>query len=233
MPIYQTWHEDLSLNIYLIRHCESIGLPNHWSSHSTGLSEQGMKQAERLAYHLRNHHFNSILSSPLVRAKQTSEIIRKRSTRSIPIQEHSWIAEIDIGEWQGQNKEQTLQGLPDSHKKIFKEGYQKRGPLVARLLAIDKEFAFPSGESLQYFWKRITTGLRNTLDEYRSLSNQKIAFIGHGGSLTVIALNLLQKSFSDKKYPIFLFNNGDATIIRIENSMVFFLGINQIQVVNT
>ncbi|MHA2227300.1 MAG: histidine phosphatase family protein [Candidatus Hodarchaeales archaeon] len=221
--------KDLSLNVYLIRHCESIGIPNHWSSNSTGLSEHGMKQAERLAYHLRNHHFNSILTSPLVRAKQTAEIITKRSNQSSLGQEHSWLAEIDIGEWQGQNKEQTLQGMPDSYKPIIKEGYQKRGPLVARFLAIDKEFAFPSGESLKNFWGRVTTGLRNTLDEYRSLSNQKIAFIGHGGSLTVIALNFLQKSFSDRNYPIFLFNNGDATIIRIKKSMVFLLGINQIQ----
>jgi broad specificity phosphatase PhoE len=65
--------------IYLIRHGEV------YNPHGTlygrlpkfGLSENGKKEIEQTAAFLKDKHIDSIYSSPLLRARQTAEIIRK------------------------------------------------------------------------------------------------------------------------------------------------------------
>ncbi len=104
--------------------------------------------------------------------------------------------------------------------------YNSNGPLVARLLESNKEFCFPSGESLFSFWTRVNNGLIKTLGQFRGQKNRKIALVGHGGSFTIIMLSLLGYSFYDEYFPIFIFRMGDSTIIRIRNKKIHFLSHN-------
>lgn len=218
--------KDIFLDIYLIRHADPAGLPNHWSSHTTPLSQLGVIQAEKLAKQLINHRFSAFFSSPFYRAKQTAEIIAKEIAIPVKIQEQDWLAEIDVGEWAGRQKEDIKQHIPATLRQLLKEGYNKRGPLVANLLAIDKNFSFPSGESIREFWNRVTTGFYKTISQYKGKICKNICFIGHGGSFTVIVLNLLGKSFSDSDFPLFMFRKADLSIIRIKNGHIFFLQMN-------
>ena len=219
--------KDLLLDIYLVRHADPAGVPNHWITPTTPLSQFGINQAKKQAQHLRNQHFEFLITSPLLRAKQTAELIALKC-KPVRLQEESWLSEIDLGEWTGRHKEEIKQQIPTSLKRLLEEGYDRRGPLVANLLMIDKEFSFPLGESLKDFWNRVTTGFNQTLDHFKGKLNQRICLIGHGGSFTVIILNLLGKSFSDLEFPVFMFGKADLTIIRIKNGKVFFLQINPI-----
>ncbi|UCE13497.1 MAG: histidine phosphatase family protein [Candidatus Heimdallarchaeota archaeon] len=221
--------KDLDLEINLIRHGDAASDPNHWSSPTTPLSEVGVAQVKKLALKLKNQSFDALYTSPFIRAKQTAEIIKKYYQKSIDLQEKNWLSEIDLGTWAGGLKEKVALQIPSSLKSLLDEGYNKRGPLVARILVTDKKFTFPSGESLEIFWKRVSNGLHETFDQYRSFPSRKIAFVGHGGSFTVILLNLLGKSFSDTNFPIFLFRQGDITTIRINNGFVFVLQVNPFQ----
>ncbi len=216
---------NIFLDIYLIRHADPAGLLNHWSSSSTPLSQLGVQQAKTLAQQLKNHHFDAFFTSPFKRAKQTAEIIAKEQDQ-VKIQEQDWLAEIDVGEWAGCHKKVINEQMTTEIKQFLEKGYDKRGPLVAGLLAIDKNFTFPSGESLTEFWNRVTTGFYQTLSLFKSVSGRKICIIGHGGSFTVIMMNLLNKSFSDHEFPVFMFRKADLAIIRIKKGKIFFLQMN-------
>lgn len=216
---------NIFLDIYLIRHADPAGLPNHWSSSTTPLSQLGVTEAEEVAQQLINHRFDAFYTSPFKRAKQTAEIIAKVCGHE-RILEQNWLAEIDVGEWAGRHKKEIQKQINPSLQRFLEKGYEKRGPLVTGLLAINKEFSFPSGENLRAFWDRVSNGFYQTLDYYRAKKHKKICFIGHGGSFTVIMLNLINKSFSDNVFPVFMFRKADLTIIRIKEGQIFFLQMN-------
>lgn len=216
---------DLHLEIYLIRHADPVGKLNHWSSPTTPLSELGLKQAEKIGHYLRSFSFNTIITSPFKRAKQTAELIKKYN-KSAYLHEEYWLSEIDLGDWTGRHKDDIKSQIPDTLKRLLEEGYNERGPLVANLLMIDRNFSFPQGESLQEFWKRVVKGFSLTLSQFKGLKDQKLCLIGHGGSLTIIVQTLLGKSFSDKQIPLFMFDKANLTIIRIKKEKIFFLCLN-------
>jgi broad specificity phosphatase PhoE len=218
---------DLHLELYLIRHATPIRKLNHWSSPRTPLSDDGLNQAKKIAQILENQKFNAIFTSPYKRTTQTANIIVKYN-KSTSLQVESWLSEIDIGEWTGQHKNDLKSLSPESLKLVLEEGYDERGPLVANLMMIDRKFSFPKGESLQEFWNRVTKGLSHTLEQFKGKLNQKVCLIGHGGSFTVIVLNLLDKSFFDQNFPLFMFAKANYSLIRIRNGKVQFLRMNPI-----
>ena len=64
-----------------------------------GLNEKGKQQAEETRKTLENEKIDLIICSPLLRAKQTAEIINKN--RNIPIIYDDDIIERDFGEFEG------------------------------------------------------------------------------------------------------------------------------------
>ncbi|MFW9905065.1 MAG: histidine phosphatase family protein [Candidatus Thorarchaeota archaeon] len=217
----------LHLELYLIRHATPVRKLNYWSSPTTPLSELGLNQAEKIAQFLKNQKFNSIITSPYKRTTQTANIITKYN-KSTSLQVESWLSEIDIGEWTGRYKNDIKSQIPETLKLLLEEGYDERGPLVANLMMIDRNFAFPKGESLQEFWSRVIKGLSQTLEQFKGKLNQKLCFIGHGGSFTVIVLSLLDKSFSDQIFPLFMFAKANYTLIRMRKGKVQFQCMNPI-----
>ena len=97
------------------------------------LNKVGIEQAEELAEKLANEPIDLIICSPLVRAKQTAEIINRN--RSIPIMYDNSISEIDYGEFEGieladfnlsafwnyynNNKYQRAENIKDFFKRVY------------------------------------------------------------------------------------------------------------------
>ena len=175
---------------------------------------------------LTNIPFDTIITSPFTRAKETAEIIQQKSQQSVVLKEEQWLSEIDLGKWAGLNKNIIIQECPTSVYNTIQKGYIRGGPLVARLLKNQKDFCFPNGEDLNFFWNRVNTGFSRTLDQYRGRLDKKIALVGHGGSFTIIMLKLLGYSFRDINFPIFIFGVGDTTIIRIRDEQIYCLHMN-------
>ena len=217
--------KDLHLELYLIRHASPVGKLNHWSSPETPLSELGVNQAEKIAQFLENLKFDAIITSPYKRTTQTANIIAKYN-KSALLQEEYWLSEIDLGEWTGRHKNEINSQIPTPIRQVLEEGYDERGALVANLMMIDRNFTFPKGESLQKFWNRVVKGFFLTLEQFKGKINQKLCLIGHGGSFTIIVLSLLDKSFFDETFPLFLFGKANLTSIRIKNGKIFFLLMN-------
>lgn len=63
------------------------------------LNEQGLAQAQRLAGLLMDRSIQAIHSSPVVRARQTAEILT--SSVNVPITVDQGLTEIGVGRWEG------------------------------------------------------------------------------------------------------------------------------------
>ena len=83
--------------LYFVRH----GQTNHNLNKllagrcDISLNENGLKQAHELAFKSKNIHFDLIFCSPLLRAKQTCEIINKEHDATVIIKEE--LVERDFG----------------------------------------------------------------------------------------------------------------------------------------
>ncbi|MFX0170421.1 MAG: histidine phosphatase family protein [Candidatus Hodarchaeota archaeon] len=217
--------KNISVDLYLIRHADSASLPNHWTDLNAPLSALGIEQAQNVTQRLKNRSLDVLITSPLTRAKQTAEIIHKECQSDLRLQVQAWLAEIDLGDLGGVHKSVVRKQFPKLPI-IPPKDPRFPAPLVARLLTQNKEFTFPYGESLREFWERVSKGFSLIMRQYTSTTGKKIGLVGHGGSFTVIVLTLLGKTLLDNKFPVFFFNKGDFTFIRIVNGQILFLQVN-------
>jgi len=66
--------------VFLIRHGQSTGnISPTYQSIESKLSDEGQKQAELIANRVSNLDIDGFISSPILRARQTAEIISKKT----------------------------------------------------------------------------------------------------------------------------------------------------------
>lgn len=115
------------------------------------LNQLGIQQAKELAESLKNVKFDTIISSPLNRARQTAELIN--AYHNVPIKiapewrEREAGAYIDINSWND-------------------------------LFDFNKNIPVQDGESLKDFFKRVQTAIDSLKNEYK---NKTILVVSHGG----------------------------------------------------
>ena len=91
------------MSIIITRHGQTDWNFKHLMQGSTDikLNQKGIEQAEEVASKLEKEIIDLIICSPLVRARQTAEIINKN--RNIPIRYDYRIVERDYGEYEGKS----------------------------------------------------------------------------------------------------------------------------------
>jgi probable phosphoglycerate mutase len=92
------------MRLYFVRHGESeANLTRTFANWTTGhpLTETGKAQAQALAERLRGEGVTHLYSSPVLRARQTSEIISGRLGHAVQVT-HS-LREFDVGRFEGTN----------------------------------------------------------------------------------------------------------------------------------
>lgn len=113
----------------------------------TDITEEGKKQAEKMRETFKEYHFNAIYCSPLKRTKQTLEAIFLNQK----FIEEDGFTEINLGNWEGKNKETVDQSLrKDFQKGIYTPPHGERHEGVeARVKeAIERIFATYPDNSL-------------------------------------------------------------------------------------
>ena len=124
--------------IYIVRHGETNanvkGYLQGWSNDP--LNENGRKLAVITGQGMRGIKFDYCISSPLVRARETAEIILRESGNNIPVIFEDRIKEINMGDWE---------------RKKFRPGEREVDEEQIRLFFTDAlAFAgFPGGENMQ------------------------------------------------------------------------------------
>lgn len=123
------------------------------------LTEKGIEQAHELAEMLRDTKIDVILSSPLVRAKETAQIVSE--ALGAPVEEDDRLAERDYGVIDG-----TYEGTPGFMEQWVQFGYR-----------------YPEGESWLKVVQRVYNFLEDTKNRY---PDKNVMVISHGGVCRVI-----------------------------------------------
>lgn len=89
------------LELYLIRHGIAADPTEHSSDASRPLTEEGKQKTKKVAKRLSslNLHFDLILTSPLVRASQTAEILQETGLSDQMEESHDLACDGDFHSW--------------------------------------------------------------------------------------------------------------------------------------
>ncbi len=135
------------------------------------LDATGQVQAQAVASRLRDEPISALYASPLLRARHT--ISPLAAERSMSVQAHQGLLDIDYGQWQGLTHSQAKAAHPE---------------LYALWRTRPGQVRFPGGEGLVAVQAR----LQNLLDELASRHpGQTVALIGHQIVNKVLVCTLL------------------------------------------
>lgn len=155
------------MRIYLVRHGETVWNVEKrlqgWKDSS--LTDNGLRNAERLAERLDGTRIDRIFSSDQRRALTTAEIIAK--DRSIPIEILSSLRELNFGSWEGM----TISEIEDKY------------PLEYNTYKNDPDkYISTDGESIGQLFDRAAKALKHI----QSCGEENVLVVTHG--VTIRAL---------------------------------------------
>lgn len=178
------------MDLILLRHGETIhNTQGKYSSDDCPLSDRGVYQIERAADKLQKMIIDRSWVSPLIRTRETFEIINKYHTYPYEIKDN--IQEINAGDLRGLSFDEGLNLYPDQVKAYLKDPY--KNPL-------------PHGESVEEAYARA----QKVLKEAKSYSGN-ILLVSHGG---FIALMLAAVIGDINAYTRFDVANGSFSLIK-------------------
>ena len=175
--------------LYLVRHGETAWSLSgqHTGRTDIPLTEQGEGDARELEERLRGVSFSRVFTSPLERARRTSELAALNKVAEIEPD----LAEWDYGDYEGQRAEDVRKGRPDWN--VFRDGcpngespaqVSKRADrLIARLRTLKGDLAIFShghfGRVLAVRW----IGLGIEQAQHFLLSTASLSILGYGHNL--------------------------------------------------
>jgi broad specificity phosphatase PhoE len=130
--------------VYLARHGQTAyNLEGRFQGQlPVPLDATGRKQAVELAERAAAHGFAALWCSPLLRARETADVVAARI--GLPPREDARLMETDAGDWTD---------------RTFGDVQAEAPELFAAFQAGDPSFAFPGGESFAHQEERVTAGL--------------------------------------------------------------------------
>lgn len=188
------------MRIYIVRHGETEankkGYLQGWTD--IPLNENGRIIAELTGRGLKGIRFDHCFSSPLIRAKETAEILLRESGNSISVSFDDRIKEMNFGSFEGMNV---------------------RDEKVIRFLKeLIVDYKFPDGESFQEVMKRT----QEFLKELIAKDDDKTYLVSTHGCALRAMLNFLYEDKDDYWHGRVPYNccvniievkNGTATLI--------------------
>ncbi len=146
------------MKLILIRHGETNwneGKRIQGGDSDIELNETGLEQARKLAVLLENEPITTILSSPLMRAKSTAEVIA--SNHRVPVEIEPALKELKVGELEGM----SVSDLRTTFSQFLLQWWQDGGATK-----------LPSGESLIDLQQRAWMVIERLLEKYKTNPEQ-------------------------------------------------------------
>lgn len=145
------------MKVYVIRHGQTEWnvLKKMQGSADIPLNEKGIEQAQKTKSNLENVTFDVIICSPLIRAKQTAEIINKEKNLNIIFDDR--LRERDYGEFEGTSKNSF------NYNDFW---------------AYDKNIRYEKAENVQEFFYRVYDFLNEIKNKY---SDKNVLIVCHAG----------------------------------------------------
>ena len=146
------------------------------------LNSEGKEEAARWGEILKSEPFDLILSSPLIRARETALILSNRM--GIPLFFDTDLREQDFGDWEGQS-------ITDIRKKDPKavEFQESRG----------WEFRPPGGESRTRVLERVTKAFEKAAKTFES---QYVLVVTHQSVIKILIYDALKRTFGPDEAPL-------------------------------
>jgi broad specificity phosphatase PhoE len=163
------------MRIYIVRHGETEANKNGYLQGWTDvpLNENGRIIAELTGRGIKGIRFDHCISSPLIRAKETAEILLRESGNSVSISFDDRIKEMNFG---------SLEGMS-----------VRDGKLIQFLKEPIVDYKFPDGESFQEVMKRT----QEFLKELISKDDGKTYLVSTHGCALRAMLNFLYEDKDD------------------------------------
>lgn len=136
------------------------------------LAESGPAEVARLAQALAPFQPEVTFCSPLLRARQTAELLAEHSAIGTVHENHD-LREIDFGGWENMRFAEITVGEPE---------------LVKRWAAWSPDFAFPAGEAVADFLARTGAVAARLADR----SEESVLVVAHGGVIRALICHLLK-----------------------------------------
>lgn len=165
--------------LYIVRHGESeSNWQGKWGGHyNTSLTPKGLEQAKQLTNELVNTSFEIIISSSLIRARQTVEIIQERF--NYPLILSNEFMERNMGVFEGLTQEEIIERYPD---------------LWNRRCTRKLDDAPTNGETYRQFDTRITCALLKLKEDY---PDENVLLVTHNFVARVINKFFMNLSFDE------------------------------------
>ncbi len=185
------------MRLLLIRHAQSAG---NAAGRIQGLDDQpltevGREQALDLAYRLgREQNLCDIYASPLLRARQTAEIICRHLGLNLTCEDR--LKEYDCGAITGMSFEEVCAHYPE-----IVAGWQRNAWRVP----------VPGEEGVESFQERVMSAIQDIVA--RHADGDAIAVVAHGGTLSAYLAGLLGLDYR-KRQP-WVFDNACLSIVTL------------------
>lgn len=181
------------MDLILLRHGETLhNRQRRYCSDDCPLSEEGIIQMERAADKINNLIIDRVMVSPLVRARESLDIINKY--HNFPFEVIDDIRELDPGK---------LKGL------TFEEGMDLYPKEVEDYLFDYIDTPLPGGESIRDGYERAGRVLARVRK-----SSGNILMVTHGGFISLFLSRILGDV---KNYHRFAVDNASFTLIKMDN----------------
>ncbi len=192
----------MSKRLVLLRHGNTGYSGRYIGAKDVPLSPDGFKQMGKLKSIFHNLHFDSIYSSPMLRCRQSAEILFAGKT----VLFDDDLKEIDFGRWEGLQFAEIVEDNPE---------------LVKEWADWNTDFCFPKGERISHFIKRVhRVGAR-----VKETPDETILLITHGGVIRGLICFFLNLNPED--YLMFKVQKGKYTTLEIFDNGAVLSGLNQ------
>jgi alpha-ribazole phosphatase len=182
--------------LFLVRHGET-----EWAKsgrvlgrRDIGLSATGREQAQRAAERLKGVELVEVLSSPLLRAVETAELIA--AAHKIEIARDPRLTDFQAGKWEGKSYSEIL---ADAEYQRF-----LRDPQAPEI---------PGGEGLAAIRDRVVASIDQALEDNELGSN--ICVVSHAGVLRVLLAHFLGMSVAN--YHRLRVQSGSISVLRFDS----------------
>ena len=165
--------------LYVVRHGETdFNIQGRYTGITDiPLNEKGLEQAKQLSEKLNGINFEIIISSPLLRARQTAEIINE--VLNIPLIIIDEFQERNVGVYEGLTRGEAKEKYPDLWK---------------RECTRQLDDAPTNGETIRQFDKKIRKALLNLEKEY---SEKSLLLVTHAFVSRIINRHYKKLSYDD------------------------------------
>ena len=195
------------MKIYVVRHGET-----DWNTEmrlqgrtDIPLNAQGMEEAEKTSEALKSVPFSAVYVSPLHRARQTAEILKR--DRRIPVYVDQRLIEMGFGIYEGKSSKNEKYLVPD---KDFGYKFREKPSLY-----VPPE----GGESFEEVCERGTDFLKELAADTR-YQDDCVLVVAHGASIRGLLSSLCMNGDIDQFWGGELLKNCSVTVLDVWNGEI-------------